>query len=55
MSDFVLSCSDCGKYHCSKRDSSYPDFCLTTNLEPGELEEIKQMYLNAYYGVDETV
>lgn len=55
MSDFVLSCSDCGKYHCSKRDSSYPDFCLTTNLEPGELEEIKQMYLQDEENLKATV
>lgn len=55
MSDFTLTCSDCSKYHCSKRDSNYPEFCLTTNLEPGEIEEIKQMYLQDEENLKATV
>ncbi len=34
-----LSCVDCGNYKCGRYAGEYPDFCLTTNLEPGVLEE----------------
>jgi uncharacterized metal-binding protein len=32
----ALSCSECGVLNCLRRDSKYPDFCLTKSL-PGEL------------------
>ena len=41
----VLSCFDCGAYHCDKRQSEYPDFCLTAHVDPERLKEIKSLYL----------
>ena len=29
-----LSCVDCHVYHCHYQDSKYPEFCLTTNMNP---------------------
>jgi len=29
-----LSCLDCHAYHCHYQDSRYPDFCLTSNINP---------------------
>lgn len=29
-----LSCLDCHVYHCHYQDSRYPDFCLTSNINP---------------------
>ena len=29
-----LSCVDCHVYNCNNRDSQYPAFCLTTNMNP---------------------
>lgn len=34
-----LSCVDCGTYKCGRYRGEYPDFCLTTNMEDGVLEE----------------
>ena len=33
------SCIDCGVVNCSAQKYQYPEFCLTTSLEEGELEE----------------
>lgn len=40
----LYSCTDCGVLNCSKRDSKYPDFCLTENLEEEELKEALKLY-----------
>lgn len=40
-----LSCSDCRAYHCDRRKSKYPEFCLTVNTPETRLEEIKSMYM----------
>lgn len=39
------SCANCGVLNCAKRDAQYPEFCLTTNFDPEELEEIQKLYL----------
>ena len=36
MQERVMSCIDCGVKNCDKMDKTYPDFCLTTNMDPGE-------------------
>ena len=37
---FPHSCTDCGVLNCSKRNASYPEFCLTEKLTEKELEKI---------------
>ena len=37
-------CSDCHAYHCDKRGSAYPSFCLTTAADEKRIEEIKDIY-----------
>lgn len=41
----ILSCSDCGTQHCAKRDTHYPDFCLTTGLTQEEIDEVTALYM----------
>ena len=38
MSDLQRSCADCGVINCRMQDKSYPEFCLTTHMDP-ELKE----------------
>ena len=38
------SCIDCGVKNCSKMDKTYPDFCLTTHMDPEVLEEAMACY-----------
>jgi uncharacterized metal-binding protein len=40
----VESCSDCGTLNCNKRTATFPEGCLTTGLEPNELEEVVNLY-----------
>lgn len=40
----VFSCTDCGVLNCHKRNASYPDFCLTTELTDEEIAETKKLY-----------
>ena len=40
------SCSDCAVVNCSKHDRQYPEFCLTTQLEKHELDEVVDLYNN---------
>jgi|381.fasta_scaffold00230_10 uncharacterized metal-binding protein len=42
----VESCSDCGTLNCSKLTSTFPEGCLTTGLDPEELKEVVDIYLN---------
>ena len=42
MGEFEKSCVNCGVLNCAKRDKEYPEFCLTTNFDVKELEEIKE-------------
>lgn len=44
--DKKLSCSDCGVLNCYRRDKSFPDFCLTTNISDKELEKVNELYRN---------
>ena len=39
MGEFEKSCVNCGVLNCAKRDK---EFCLTTNFDVKELEEIKK-------------
>ena len=39
MADHPLSCADCGSRGCSNGTGNYPSFCVTGQLEEGELEE----------------
>lgn len=41
---FPYSCTDCGVLNCSKRNSTYPEFCLTEALTEEELQEIVKIY-----------
>lgn len=41
---YPKSCVDCGVINCSKRNSTYPEFCLTTALTDEEIDEIVQLY-----------
>lgn len=38
------SCTDCGVLNCSKRNSTYPEFCLTEALTEEELQEVVKLY-----------
>ncbi len=38
------SCTDCGLINCSKRNSRYPDFCLTEALSEEELAAVVALY-----------
>ncbi|HWR05958.1 DUF1847 domain-containing protein [Sporomusa sp.] len=42
--DKKLSCSDCGVLNCHTRTKSFPQFCLTTNADKAELENIVELY-----------
>lgn len=39
-----LSCTDCGVLNCAKRNSKYPEFCLTAHLNEEELEKVTKLY-----------
>lgn len=39
-----LSCIDCAVINCSSQDKKYPDFCLTTNMDPQVLEDAMKLY-----------
>ncbi|MGI6720972.1 MAG: DUF1847 domain-containing protein [Anaerovoracaceae bacterium] len=39
-----FTCVDCGALHCEKRNSAFPEFCLTTKLTEEDLSEIKELY-----------
>lgn len=41
---YPRSCVDCGVINCSKRNSEYPEFCLTTALTDEEIDEIIKLY-----------
>lgn len=47
----TLSCVDCHVYHCHYQDSKYPEFCLTTNMNP----ETYQRAMDALNGEDNAV
>lgn len=42
--DQKKSCVDCKTVNCNKMQSAYPDFCLTTNIEPDLLSEAMKEY-----------
>ncbi len=44
------TCTDCGAVSCNKGDNRFPDFCLTTHLDPEELAQVIDLYHS-----DETV
>jgi len=39
-----FDCSDCRSYHCDRRDSEFPAFCLTAGADQKQLEIIKSKY-----------
>lgn len=41
---YPCSCTDCGVLNCSKRNSTYPEFCLTEALTEEELQEVVKIY-----------
>ena len=47
----TLSCVDCHVYHCHYQNSKYPEFCLTTNMNP----ETYQHAMDALNGEDNAV
>jgi len=47
------SCSECGLLHCHRHDKRYPDFCLTTALDPEERADLVSLY--AGEGLDATL
>ena len=44
LKTFPHSCTDCGVLNCSKRNASYPEFCLTEKLTEKELEKVVKLY-----------
>jgi uncharacterized metal-binding protein len=38
------SCIDCGVVNCNHGTKSFPDFCLTTNMDPDVLKEAMDLY-----------
>lgn len=50
MENQCRSCVDCGAVNCSKKNSAYPEFCLTAKLSQKMLDEIVDLYEH-----DETV
>ncbi|ADU73466.1 putative metal-binding protein [Acetivibrio thermocellus AD2] len=44
--DKRMSCSDCGVLNCYRREKSFPDFCLTTNVPQKEIEKVNELYKN---------
>lgn len=42
--DRNLSCIDCGAVNCNSGKKTYPDFCLTTHMEPEILKEVLEKY-----------
>lgn len=40
----VRSCVDCGVINCGRRNSKYPEFCLTEQLSEEELDEVVRLY-----------
>ena len=51
----TLSCTDCGVLNCSKRNASYPEFCLTEKLTEKELEKVVALNSLVYSGSGEEV
>ena len=39
-----MSCIDCGVKNCDKGDKTFPEFCLTTHMDPKTLEEAMACY-----------
>ena len=44
MEEIERSCIDCAVKNCSRMDKTYPDFCLTTHMDPDLLEEAMACY-----------
>ena len=40
----TLSCVDCGTQNCKYKNRTYPEFCLTTHLDPHDLEWAVERY-----------
>jgi uncharacterized metal-binding protein len=39
-----LSCTDCGVFNCYRRQGNFPQFCLTTNTNSKEFDEVNELY-----------
>ena len=39
-----MSCIDCGVKNCDKGDKTFPEFCLTTHMDPEILQEAMELY-----------
>ena len=39
-----MSCVDCGVKNCNKMDKTFPDFCITTNMDEEVLNEALACY-----------
>ncbi|MDE6937283.1 MAG: DUF1847 domain-containing protein, partial [Lachnospiraceae bacterium] len=44
MQERVMSCIDCGVKNCDKVDKTYPDYCLTTNMDPEVYQDAMDRY-----------
>ena len=42
--DAKLSCIDCAVKNCDKMDKTFPEFCLTTNMDTEVLNEAMELY-----------
>lgn len=40
----VCSCIDCGVVNCNHGTMSFPDFCLTTNMDPEVMQDAMEQY-----------
>ena len=45
MEKQTCSCIDCAMKACVRKDMPFPDFCLTTNLDPDTREQVRQTYM----------
>lgn len=46
MTELKKSCTNCGTYNCKSRDSVFPPFCLTENVDKKILDEALDLYKN---------
>ncbi len=44
MENIKRTCIDCAVKNCNLQDKTYPDFCLTVNMDEGVLKEAMELY-----------
>ena len=44
MENIKRTCIDCAVKNCNLQDKTYPDFCLTVNMDDDVLKEAMELY-----------